>query len=324
MKRGKWSKIIIGVVVLFLLILGLVGNYLVSYAIARKDGVNMEVVPASNMSQEEQMEISSSAAKIREQKEAWLSEAEQELVEIVSDDGLNLRGDLFYGKEDSHLWLLAVHGYTGKRSDMYSIASYYAERGYHILTPDMRGHGQSEGAYIGMGWPDRKDILKWIDFIIQRDADAQIILHGISMGGATVMMTSGEDLPPQVKGIVEDCGYTSVWDIFSDELSYLFHLPEFPVLYAADLISKVRAGYGFREASALNQVAKSDVPILFIHGSEDNFVHTDMVYELYEACSSSKELLVVEGAGHGQSYAKDPDLYFGTVFAFIDRECGIH
>lgn len=321
MKKKRIGKIIAGVLLALLVLLTVAGNYLVSFAIGRKDGANMSVAPASTTSQESRDEVSANTKVIREQRDKWLADTEQEVVEITSQDGFTLQGDLFAGEEGGHRWLLAVHGYTGQRSDMYNIASYYGLRGYHVLAPDMRSHGHSEGRYIGMGWLDRKDLLLWIDYIISRDAEAQIILHGVSMGGAAVMMTSGEELPPQVKGIVEDCGYTSVWDIFSDELSYLFHLPDFPVLYAASLFSKLRAGYSFGEASALRQVAKSKVPILFIHGSEDNFVHTEMVYKLYDACNAPKDLLVVEGAGHGQSYAKDPKLYFDTVFAFLDKEC---
>jgi hypothetical protein len=206
---------------------------------------------------------------------------------------------------------------------MQNIASFYGENGYNVLTPDMRSHGGSEGTYIGMGWLDRLDVLKWIDYIIELDPEAEIILHGVSMGAATVMMVSGEELPSNVLGIIEDCGYTSVWDIFSDELSYLFSLPDFPFLYTADLIANIRAGYGFKTASALNAVSKSTVPILFIHGSIDTFVRTDMVYELYDACSSPKDLLVIEGAGHGDSYRMDPDTYFDTVFSFISENCGI-
>ena len=131
-------------------------------------------------------------------------------------------------------------------------------------------------------------------------------------------MTSGEELPPQVKAIVEDCGYTSVWDIFEDELGALFHLPAFPIMPVANVISSLRAGYSFSEASSLEQVKKARVPVLFIHGEKDNFVHTEMVYPLYEACPAEKQLLVVEGAGHGSSYSKDPDLYFDTVFGFVD------
>ena len=83
----------------------------------------------------------------------------------------------------------------------------------------------------------------------------------------------------------------------------------------------MRAGYEFKGASALEQVKKSQVPVLFIHGSEDNFVHTDMVYELYEACQSPKEILVIQGAGHGEAYKMDPNLYFDTVFTFLEKEC---
>lgn len=191
------------------------------------------------------------------------------------------------------------------------------QRGYNVLLPDLRGCGESGGDYIGMGWPDRKDMLQWIDWIAQRDPETRIVLHGISMGGATVMMTSGEKLPAQVKAIVEDCGYTSVWDIFEDEMAVLFHLPAFPVLHTASLFSSLRAGYSFTEASALEQVKKAKVPMLFIHGEKDNFVRTEMVYPLYEACPTEKRLLVVEGAGHGSAYGMDPELYFGTVFDFI-------
>lgn len=323
MKKKIWARVAAVVLLVFLVVLTVAGNYLVSFAIGRKKDVAMSVAPASTISSESQEEISANTAVVREQRDKWLADVKQEVVEITSEDGLTLQGDVFAGKEGDHRWLLAVHGYTGQRSDMYNIASYYGLRGYHVLAPDMRSHGRSEGNYIGMGWLDRKDLLLWIDYIISRDPDAQIVLHGVSMGGAAVMMTSGEELPPQVKGIVEDCGYTSVWDIFSDELSYLFHLPDFPVLYAASLFSKLRAGYSFGEASALRQVAKSRVPILFIHGSEDSFVHTEMVYKLYDACSAPKDLLVVEGAGHGQSYAKDPQLYFDTVFDFLERECSV-
>jgi fermentation-respiration switch protein FrsA (DUF1100 family) len=138
------------------------------------------------------------------------------------------------------------------------------------------------------------------------------------MGGATVMMTSGENLPDNIKAIIDDCGYTSVWDEFTDEAKYLFNIPQFPILYTASAISNIRAGYTFQEASAIEQVKKTKIPIFFIHGSEDNFVNTNMVYRLYEACPTQKDIYVVEGAGHGQSLYLDPDLYFEKVFNFIN------
>lgn len=320
MKKKIWWKIGIAAVVVLLAALFFVGNYLVNFAIVRKDNPE-SVAPASAVTAENQAVIDKNREEIEEQKQEWTAQTAREDAEIVSDDGLVLKGDVFWTDPESHRWLLAVHGYTGKRQDMQNIASFYGKEGYNVLTPDMRSHGESEGTYIGMGWLDRKDVEKWIAYIAGLDAEAEIILHGVSMGAATVMMTAGEDLPEQVKGIVEDCGYTSVWDIFSDELSYLFHLPDFPVLYAADAVARVRAGYGFRDASSIEQLKKSQVPVLFIHGSEDTFVRTDMVYELYEACPTKKDLLVVEGAGHGEAYLMDPELYFDTVFAFLEENC---
>ena len=317
-KRRKWPWIVLIVIVVILIALIAIGNYLVNFAI-RRTGDSTGAVLTADDSEETDSQIEENLEWIEAQTDEWLAETDQEVVSIVSDDDLVLEGDVFWTDEDSHLWLIAVHGYNGQRSGMYDIAAFYAEEGYNILTPDMRAHGESEGTYVGMGWLDRMDLLLWIDYVLELDPDAEIVLHGVSMGGATVMMVSGEELPDNVKAIVEDCGYTSVWDIFSDELDALFGLPEFPILYIADGISKIRAGYSFSEASSVKQVANAEVPILFIHGSEDTFVRTDMVYEVYEACSSEKELLVVEGAAHAESYKVDPELYFETVFSFLEN-----
>ena len=107
-----------------------------------------------------------------------------------------------------------------------------------------------------MGWDDRLDIIDWINTILEYNPNAEIVLHGVSMGAATVSMVSGEDLPSNVKAIVADCGYTSVWDEFAYQLDDLFSLPEFPILNVSSLVAKVRAGYFLGEASTLKQVAK--------------------------------------------------------------------
>ncbi|MBR1709506.1 MAG: alpha/beta hydrolase [Clostridia bacterium] len=290
-------------------------NYLVSFAIGRTSGTS-NVGPASNLSEEAIRKIDENWQMQKQMAEEWREASPVETISVMSEDGLKLTGETVLCPDSSH-WVIAVHGYRSNRKGLDGIGVYYGLRGYNVLFPDLRGCGESEGGYIGMGWLDRRDILRWIDWILEKDSGAQIVLHGVSMGGATVMMTSGEPLSPQVKAIVEDCGYTSVWDIFSDELKYLFHLPTFPFLHIAGGIAKLRAGYSFKEASALRQIEKAQVPILFIHGSEDAFVHTEMVYEVYEACRAEKQLLVVEGAGHGNSCMLDPDLYFDTVFDFL-------
>ena len=318
MKTKRIGRIIVIVIICVLVIaigalLG-VANYLVGYAIGRSAGMPDYMVPVYNDSPDEETLRRRQAEE--DLVEGFRSHGEIEKAEITSLDGLTLRGEAILSDPASHKWVITVHGYRNHHTGMNVIAAHYGQQGYNALMPDLRGCGESDGEFIGMGWPDRLDILGWIDWILHRDEEAEIVLHGISMGGATVMMTSGEELPPQVKAIVEDCGYTTVWDIFHHQIGSL-HLPPFPLLNIANVISGIRAGYTFTEASALEQVKKAKVPMLFIHGAEDTFVNTEMVYPLYEACPSPKELLVVEGARHGNSYQQDEELYFGTVFQFL-------
>lgn len=322
---SRQKKIVLSAVLglAILLVAGLIwgGNYLVTFAIARSTGLK-DIAPESTLSDETTQAIIRNWQQQAQQAKGWMAQSTVETVQVQSADGLKLSGEAVITDPASHLWVIAVHGYRSNHASMYAVASYYGLKGWNALLPDLRGCGDSEGDYIGMGWPDRKDMLKWIDWIMALDQDAQIVLHGISMGGATVMMTAGETLPNNVKAVVEDCGYTSVWDIFADEMDYLFHLPAFPLLNIASGISSLRAGYSFSEASALQQITKAQVPVLFIHGSEDNFVHTDMVYRVYDACPTEKQLLVVEGAGHGNSSNHAPDVYFETVFRFLDAHMG--
>lgn len=246
-------------------------------------------------------------AKYKEEQAAWRAEHQTEKVEIVSADGLHLRGLFIPGKDATHKTMLLVHGYSGDAEEMTTYAKYYYDTyGCNILMPASRGHGESDGEYIGMGWPDRKDYLLWITYLIERiGVESEIALHGVSMGGATVMMISGEQLPPQVKFIVEDCGYSDVQRLFNYQLKRLYKLPAFPLIPITSLITKIQAGFSFKEASSVAQVRKATVPMIFIHGDEDAFVPFEMVYDVYEAASVPKELIIVKGAQHGNSFMVD-------------------
>lgn len=252
----------------------------------------------------------------------WLQQQPIEKVGLQSYDSLNLVGHWLSATKPAEITVIIAHGYSGSGLQMDALAKLYHEQfGYNVLMPDNRGHGESGGNYIGFGWHDRKDYLMWIDYVINRKGqDESIVLHGLSMGGATVLMTSGEPLPNQVKAIVSDCAYTSVQDQLRYQLKMMFRLPAFPFLQLTSLLCKLRAGYSFGEASALLQVAKATKPILFIHGDEDSFVPTSMVYLLYEQCSSDKELYIVPGAGHGLAYLTDPTNYKKAVQNFLNKQ----
>ena len=248
----------------------------------------------------------------------WFEQEKQTIV-LERADGSERVGNFF--ANDGHSYAIVFHGYYGNSAQMAGYANMFYDLGMSVLAPDALAHGESEGEYIGMGWLERGDVLAWIHSIEERDPEAQIMLFGVSMGGATVMMASGEDrLPDSVKCSVEDCGYSSVMDEFSVQIEQTFHLPKFPLLYSANLICRIRAGYWFGEASAVEQLKKAEVPMLFIHGEEDTFVPYEMLDQAYEACASPiKEKLTIPGAAHGVAAAVDPATYWTAIEQFVSR-----
>lgn len=308
-KRRKALKITLialaAVIVLLLAALAFVGNYFYNFAL----NPNAEGGFGS-------------AAEIQDNEYTrWLL-ADSRDMSLTSEDGLKLHAYRVDGSQP-HRYAVLCHGYQNRATGMALYARHLFDQGYTVLLPDARGHGESEGGYIGMGWHERRDIVGWVNTLAAEDPQPEIVLYGVSMGGATVMMTSGEaDLPANVKAIVEDCGYTSAWDEFAGQLKELFGLPTFPILDVTNLVTRLRAGWDFKAASSVNQVAKSVTPTLFIHGAEDAFVPFWMLDVVYDAATCEKEKLVVPGAEHAESAAVNPALYWGTVDAFLAKHIG--
>lgn len=250
----------------------------------------------------------------------WLEDKPREDVYITSDDGLKLHGT-FFSCPGSRRAVVCFHGYTSEGlNDYSSIARFYLEKGFNLMVVDERAHGKSEGTYIGFGCLDRLDARLWMEYVANRlGEDCRILLHGISMGGATVLMSTGLKLPKQVRGAVADCAFTSAWEVFSSVLKTMYHMPAFPVMQIADRMARREAGYGLDECNAREEVKKARIPILFIHGDADTFVPCSMVYELYEACGSEKDLLIIKGAAHAEAYYKDTSSYEQAVERLIER-----
>ena len=252
----------------------------------------------------------------------WWEKQDSRPISVIANDGAMLNGVWFHQTHNpSGKAVLLLHGYGGRGRHMQNYAQVYWERGYDLFIPDARAHGKSEGAIIGMGWLDRLDELVWLQEIIHRLGEtAQIVLHGVSMGGATVCMTCGECLPRQVKCAVSDCAYTSVEDEFDHLLHFMFHLPREPVLSAAQLVARLHGCYDFRDARALKQVAKSKTPLLFMHGEADTFVPFSMMKRLYDASPASlRAMHAFPGAGHGQSLTYSPEDYMKVLDEFLNR-----
>lgn len=263
-------------------------------------------------------------APLMEKRKAFMMAQPHKDVYETSFDKLKLHATYFPAIDENaskKKVAICFHGYTSQGlSDFIGLSDYYLKRGFAMLLPDARAHGQSEGEYIGFGCLDRKDALVWINWVIQElGEDVEIVLHGTSMGGATVLMASGLELPSQVKGIVSDCGFTSPKEVFTHVLNTMYHLPAFPAIQGADIINKKLAGYGMDECNAKREVAKAKVPILFIHGANDTFVPCKMCHEIYDCCASPKKKLIIEGAAHAESYYKDMEKYEQALNEFFEE-----
>ena len=214
---------------------------------------------------------------------------------------------------------IVVHGYGDNHFVfLYLVRMYRDIFNYNVLFPDLQYHGYSEGDAIQMGWYDRYDVEKWIPIAHELFKDDFMVLHGVSMGGATVMMASGDPLPDYVKCIVEDCGYASVILQFNNNRKQSFGFVPPDVLQSASLVTKKQHGWSFWEASSVNQLKKSTVPMLFIHGDADDFVPFDNLQMNYDAKKQGyKEMYVCPGAVHANSYQKNPEMYIHKVSNFL-------
>ena len=275
--------------------------------------------------------------------DSWSKRAAKEYVEVLSEDGYRLKGVIFEAEDgaasrsqpgavitrarsqpgpvitNAHRWVILLHGYTGSKEMMYPYAYHYVQHGYNALAPDFRCQGESEGDYIGLGATDSKDLLLWIGLILERDPEAEIVLHGLSMGASTALILSGlENVPPNVRAVISDCAFTDAYSMFREKIGSWFYLPAFPVVDSANLMIRLRAGYDLKETSPLKAVARSHIPTLFIHGREDRMIPVEMCRQLYEAAACPKDILIIDGAGHAQAATKDPGLYLDTVDRFLE------
>ena len=316
----NWKKVLLVAVVVFLAF-QIAGSFFF-YELAIKRGPKEYLQKNADLEvSEESMDLYTNGQWID-----WVSTQKFEPLNLVSHDDMELSGYYLEAPKPTNKLVILTHGYLGNAKQMGLFGQYYHEElGFNIFMADARGHGKSEGDYYGFGWPDRLDLIDWTEKLVEKlGADTEVIYHGLSMGAATVLMASGEEeLPRQVKAIVADSPYESVYQLFAYQMNRMFHLPAFPLLDSTSLLTKIRAGYLFKEASALSEVEKTDVPILYVHGNADTFVPVAMAEDLYQNTSSDSELYLVDGANHGESFAMDKTEYKNRVQHFLNNHLNL-
>ena len=249
--------------------------------------------------------------------EAWLNAQAMETVQIESHDGLKLSGHFL--NIGSRKTIILFHGYRSRAfRDFSCVGDYYKGLGFNLLFVDQRAHGGSEGQFITFGVKERLDCVRWAEYIDRR-IGGEIILDGLSMGATTVLMAAGEKLPESVKGIIADCGFTSPKEIMLKVMEEDLRIRCRPLFRLVALMVKLRARFDVGEYSTIEAMKKNRLPILFIHGTDDKFVPCEMTKTAYEACTSEKSLVLIEGAGHGTSYLKEPETCKAALNDFLEK-----
>ena len=217
----------------------------------------------------------------------------------------------------SHRWAVLCHGYNSTPASTAVYARHFHSLGYHCVCPSLRGWGNDETNYCSMGYRDKDICIAWVEYILCVDPDAEIVLQGYSMGAVTVMLTTGEKLPEQVKAAVADCGFTSCWEQYANVIKVYTKLPPFPLLYAVNAASILRGNHDIRKNRPIDAVRRSVTPTIFLHGTADDFVPFAMMDRLYDACAAPKAKQAIEGGVHARAVYRDPALYWKAVDDFL-------
>ena len=240
----------------------------------------------------------------------------RELFEIESFDGLKLRGYYYEYSPDSPLELI-FHGYGGNAErDLSGGVERCFALGRSAVLIDQRGAGMSEGRICSFGINERLDCLEWIKFATRKfGKDRPLIIGGVSMGAATVMMASGENLPKNVVCVMADCGYSSSKKIIKKVVREM-KLPPSLVYPFIRLGGMLYGKFDIEETDPVSAVARSKTPIVYIHGDEDDFVPHSMSVECFEATRAPKKLVTIEGAGHGLGFPQNQSKYVESLRDF--------
>lgn len=292
------------------------GNYFIETYLSRK-GIQKIIADSSLMPSED-------SACFYESEEAlagikFYREKPCEEIYLFNRYGVCLYADYYENESPSDVYVISCHGFTGIPSQNSIFTRRFYEMGYNVILPYLRAHGKSEHEYCTIGWLERLDIIDWINYIIEKNPCAKIILHGASMGAVTVMNATGEKLPANVICCLADCGFTSMWDQYTVQIREMTKIPADIILNIANTVAKRKLKFDFKDNSPLEQVKKSSTPTLFIHGDKDSTVPFWMNYPLYQNAECEKERLVVTGATHAASGYVYPEIYWEGITKFINK-----
>ena len=300
------ASIIVGLIAIIMVLGYAIGTYFVNFALKRGNDTDPLAPPAACLNIHDKNRTIPAQSKYKN--EEWTA---------TSSDGRHLAATHYIPDNPGSRWAILVHGYGRDQRYTGDYAEVYLEHGYQVLTPDLCASGKSEGQYITMGVKEGEEIAVWANKIKAQYPDAQIVLHGVSMGAATVLMAAARDDITGFAAVIEDCGYTRSYEMFSNQLGVIFDLPEYPIMPCVDVVSGLKTGVKVSDAAPIRVIDRIKAPVLFIHGADDKLIPPSMMDRLYDSCRSKKKKIIIEGAGHGDSMTTDSETYWKNIFDFL-------
>lgn len=258
---------------------------------------------------------------VYEDAKTLIAKINPEKLQIMSDDGLKLVAYNLPAEKSKGTFIL-MHGYHSLPIREFArLFTFYNSLGYNVIMPFQRSHGESEGKYITFGIKERYDLQKWILKANEiYGAEKPVFLEGISMGCATVLMSLGLELPPNVRGAIADCGFTSPYEIIWKVLTKDKKIPTASlVIKIGNFLTKHVAGFDMNEYSTIDALRENNIPVLFIHGANDDFVPVEMTIANFEVCTAEKSLFLVENCPHAIACFVSPEKYNGKVVKFLEK-----
>lgn len=245
----------------------------------------------------------------------FLNKSKTTKVNIKSYDGLNLNGLLIENHKTNN-YVILVHGIWSNSNWMVPHAYELDKLGYNILLIDQRASGLSEGNYYTYGFKESFDLINWTNYLINLNKKINIIYFGVSMGAATCMITTNNILPTNVKCIIEDCGFSSMKQELAHVLITKYNvLKPYPVLNIFEGQMYAKLGFKFKDIEPSMALRNNDIPLLIVHGEEDNFVPFKMSKIIYNNQKGIKKYYPVPNSKH--ACAVHDKKYFVNIDKFI-------
>ncbi|MCB2288596.1 alpha/beta hydrolase [Clostridium sp. CS001] len=243
------------------------------------------------------------------------NELEKQEVYIDSQYGYKLHG-LFFPNNNSKRVIILCHGVTWSLYGSVKYMDMFLKRGFAVFIYDHRNHGLSGGKDTSYGYYEKFDLKKCTDWIFNKLGKKAVIgLHGESMGAGVALQNIAID--QRIRFCIEDCGYSDAYDLFKHRLQKDYNIKNKFLIKLSSIIAKLRVGWYFEDVSPISTLHNIEIPILFIHGEDDDYVPAIMCKQMYSVKNCYKELYMPSSTGHVQAYLNNKDEYEERVDKFL-------